>query len=94
MQLRRTGPVSYTHLEDQEFIRNKLREEGLTAFIANGSVLPRESGVSDKPMKGSVPFISPKSMEKTFTLPHKGPITGMAVPQGITLIAVSYTHLC
>ena len=78
--------------EDQEFIRNKLREEGLTAFIANGSVLPRESGVSDKPMKGSVPFISPKSMEKTFTLPHKGPITGMAVPQGITLIVGGGYH--
>lgn len=49
-----------------------LEKEKLVAFVANGSVLPRKSGVSDLPMKDSVPFESPASMERTFVLPHRG----------------------
>ncbi len=78
--------------EDQEAIRKILKEEELTAFVANGSILPRKSGVSDLPMKDSVPFCSPASMERTFSLPHRGRITGMAVPQGITLIVGGGYH--
>ena len=78
--------------EDQEAIRRILQEERLVAFVANGAVLPRKSGVSDLPMKGSVPFCSPAAMERTFTLPHKGKITGMAIPQGITLIVGGGYH--
>lgn len=33
--------------EDQQAIRAALKEKGLTAFIADGSILPRETGVSD-----------------------------------------------
>ncbi len=40
---------------DQAYIRSHLDEMGLVAFIANGSVLPRESGVSQRPMKGGIP---------------------------------------
>lgn len=78
--------------EDQEAVRKLLKEEGLTAFVANGSILPRKSGVSDQPMKDSVPFISPASMERTLTLPHRGTITGMGVPRGITLIVGGGYH--
>ena len=49
--------------EDQTFIREELRKRELAAFVANGSILPRQSGVSDKPMKGAVVFESPRSME-------------------------------
>lgn len=72
--------------EDREFLKNKLEEEDLVAFVADGSVLPRESGVSSRPMKGAVPFRSPESMRIAFDLPHHGRITGMAVRSGITLI--------
>ena len=72
--------------EDQAILRQILKKEKLVAFVANGSVLPRKSGVSDLPMKDSVPFESPASMERTFVLPHRGEIRGMAVPEGITLI--------
>lgn len=78
--------------EDQEAIRRLLEEEHLAAFVANGAVLPRKSGVSDLPMKDSIPFCSPASMERTFQLPHKGTITGMAIPQGITLIVGGGYH--
>ena len=78
--------------EDQTFIREELRKRGLAAFVANGSVLPRQSGVSDKPMKGAVMFESPKSMEVELSLPHKGALKGMAVPKGITLIVGGGYH--
>lgn len=78
--------------EDQAAVREILNREGLAAFVANGSILPRKSGVSDLPLKDSIPFTSPASMERTFTLPHKGEIKGMAVPKGITLIVGGGYH--
>ena len=78
--------------EDQAAVREMLIQEGLAAFVANGSVLPRKSGVSDLPLKDSIPFTSPSSMERTFVLPHKGEITGMAIPKGITLIVGGGYH--
>ncbi len=78
--------------EDQEAVRRILKEERLAGFVANGSILPRKSGVSDLPMRDSVPFISPKSMERVLSLPHKGEIKGMAVPVGITLIVGGGYH--
>ena len=41
--------------EDQYFIRCELERLGLVSFVADGSILPRESGISSRPMKGSVP---------------------------------------
>ncbi len=78
--------------EDQETLRRILAQEKLIAFVADKSVLPRKSGISDLPLKGAVVFKSPVSMEKTFTLPHKGKITGMAIPEGITLIVGGGYH--
>lgn len=78
--------------EDQHAIRQYLRENQLVAFVANGSVLPRKSGVSDLPMNGSVPFTSPASMEAEIMLPHAGLIRGMAVRRGITLIVGGGYH--
>ena len=78
--------------EDQQFIRQELTRLNLSAFVANNSILPRESGVSDRPMKGAVPFQSPESMEVTLNLPYHGDITGMGIPQGITLVVGGGYH--
>lgn len=78
--------------EDQQAVRDILREEGLVAFVANGAVLPRKSGISELPMKDSVAFQSPASMERSFTLPHRGAVSGMAIPRGITLIVGGGYH--
>ena len=84
---------SVIHLaEDQQFIRSQLASLGLCAFVANGSVLPRQSGVSDRPMKDGIPFVSPKSMEVTLDLPHHGPLSGMGIRRGITLIVGGGYH--
>ena len=78
--------------EDQQYIREKLPQLGLCAFVADGSLLPRESGVSSRPMKGGVAFQSPKEMAVTLELPHRGEITGMGIPKGITLIVGGGYH--
>lgn len=78
--------------EDQQYIRECLREKGLCAFIADGSILPRESGVSEKPMKEAVTFLSPESLKTTLNLPHRGEICGMGIPRGITLFVGGGYH--
>ena len=78
--------------EDQTYIRSQLAERNLVAFVADGSILPRESGISSRPMKGSIPFVSPESLRVTMDLPHKGKISGMGIPEGITLIVGGGYH--
>lgn len=78
--------------EDQQYIRQCLTERKLCAFIADGSVLPRESGVSERPMKSGVPFRSPESLRITLDLPNKGAVSGMGIPQGITLFVGGGYH--
>ena len=78
--------------EDQQVIRDLLPKMGLSAFVADGSILPRSSGVSDLPMSGAIPFRSPDSLSVTLELPHRGRITGMGIPCGITLIVGGGYH--
>lgn len=78
--------------DDQNAIRQLLKEHDLAAFVADGSVLPRESGVSSRPMKGGIPFVSPASLAVEFTLPHAGKMRGMGIPRGITMIAGGGYH--
>ena len=77
---------------DQEYARKMLKEKGLVAFVANDSVLPRESGVSDRPMKNAVKFKSPEKFEITLKLPSGKEVSGMGIPKGITLIVGGGYH--
>jgi predicted ABC-class ATPase len=79
-------------VEDQEHIRSELSKRDLVAFIANGSILPRESGVSTKPLKNAKRFISPKELEVEFSTKSKGIVKGMGVKKGITLIVGGGYH--
>ena len=81
-------------VEDHFFIKEKLKEQKLVSFIADGSILPRESGASQRPMKKSeaVAFNSPPSLRIKLTLPNKGEITGMGIPEGVTLITGGGYH--
>ncbi len=83
--------------EDQDFIRNSLKDMGLVAFIADGSILPRRSGIDDRPLKESggikvVPFRSPETMLVTLDVPHAGTVRGMGIPEGITLVVGGGFH--
>ena len=80
--------------EDSQYLRNKLVEMKIVAFIANDSLLPRESGTSDKPMskRTVISFKSPQSLLKEIDLPHFGKIRGMGIPAGVTLIVGGGYH--
>ena len=78
--------------EDQEYIRRELAKRSLAAFVNDGAILPRESGISSRPMKNSVPFVSPENLRISMDLPHRGTITGMGIPCGITLIVGGGYH--
>ena len=78
--------------EDTACLRRQLKEKNLAAFVADGAVLPRQSGVSDRPMRDAFPFQSPKSLRVEMHLPHAGVITGMGIPKGVTLIVGGGYH--
>jgi len=70
-----------------------MQENGWVAFIKNGSILPRKSGISNKPLENGIPFKSPEENEVTIDIPHQSdPVTGMAINKGITLIVGGGYH--
>jgi predicted ABC-class ATPase len=85
-------------VEDQEHLRGQLEGAGLVAFLAVGSVLPRESGASDRPLReGAVALAVPPELRVELTLPARrgaepSPIVGLGVPEGVTLIVGGGYH--
>lgn len=81
-------------VEDSVALRASLPELGLVAFVADGAVLPRRSGVDDRPAAGPgvTPFSSPPSLRVSVELPHAGRITGMGVAEGVTLVVGGGFH--
>jgi len=87
----------YRHIEmaeDADFLRGQLDGLGLVAFVADGSILPRASGVDLRPLsKGRVvPFESPQSFRVEVKLPNGGTVVGMGIPRGVTLIVGGGYH--
>jgi predicted ABC-class ATPase len=73
--------------EDADAARSMLDELGLAAFVADGSILPRNSFSDPRPLfNGAVPFNAPEELAITLTLPNRGNVRGMGIPKGITLI--------
>ena len=81
-----------TLMEDQHYIREFLVQQGYIAFVANGSILPRQSGVSQQPLTHAVSFTSTATYEQALTLPSGKQVRGMAIPEGITLIVGGGYH--
>ncbi len=86
-------------VENHHHLQFQLKQQNLVAFVADGAILPRESGISDRPMAAeqAVAFRSPESLR--VTLPLKNPvapfgetISGMGIPAGITLIVGGGYH--
>lgn len=78
--------------ETADTLRQQLRDCQLVAFIADGAILPRQSGVDERPMPEAVPFESPASLQTRLRLPDGETITGMGIPAGITLIVGGGYH--
>ncbi|MDH5327076.1 MAG: ABC-ATPase domain-containing protein [Gammaproteobacteria bacterium] len=85
-----------THIncaEDQEFLRHWLEQQQLVAFVADGAILPRRSGVDDSPLKkAALAFQAPPSLSVTAQLPNGGTLSGMGIPKGISLIVGGGFH--
>ena len=80
-------------VEDADWLRQQLAENGLIAFVADGSILPRRSGVDNSPLlNNAVAFESPPSLKVEFNCPNRGLISGMGIPAGITLIVGGGYH--
>ncbi|MCG6968377.1 MAG: ABC-ATPase domain-containing protein, partial [Gammaproteobacteria bacterium] len=80
-------------LEDQEALRLQLTAHNLVAFVADGAILPRLSGVDDRPLdKDALAFQAPESLSQIIELPNRGKIRGMGIPHGITLIVGGGFH--
>ncbi|NET43723.1 ABC-ATPase domain-containing protein [Okeania sp. SIO2B3] len=81
-------------VEDTDSLRKQLVEKNLVAFVANGAILPRRSGVDNRPLSSEnvVPFQSPPSLEVEFECPNQGKISGMGISKGVTLIVGGGYH--
>ncbi|MEX0893131.1 MAG: ABC-ATPase domain-containing protein, partial [Gemmatimonadota bacterium] len=81
-------------VEDARALRGQLEEHGLVAFVADGALLARRSGVDDRPLEetASIPFRGPDALAVTLTAPNAGPVQGMGVPRGVTLIVGGGFH--
>ena len=75
----------------QRALRRALSEAGLVAFVADGSVLPRRSGVDPRPLPDAIEFRSPDSLRTTLSTPQ-GAVTGMGIPVGVTVIVGGGFH--
>ncbi len=80
--------------EDAQALRDQLEGRGLVAFVAEGAILPRESGISPRPMRADrvVKFVSPPELRVELTAPNRGMVAGMGVPNGVTLIVGGGYH--
>ena len=80
-------------VEDADWLRQQLAQNGLVAFVADGSILPRRSGVDNLPLlNNAVAFQSPPSLKVEFNCPNRGLISGMGIPDGLTLIVGGGYH--
>ncbi len=80
--------------EDADFLRSQLDRLGLVAFVAEGAVLPRASGIDPRPLSQGrvVTFESPESLRVQVELPNHGSISGMGILRGVTLIVGGGYH--
>lgn len=81
-------------VEDADALRSSLAQQGLVAFVGDGSILPRRSGIDQRPMKAdeAVPFESPQSLQVEFELPNRGHVSGLGIRSGVTLIVGGGYH--
>jgi predicted ABC-class ATPase len=86
----------YRHIrvaEDADHLRDRLRELKLVAFVTDGAILPRRSGADERPMQENArPFHAPASLSVSVDLPNAGKVSGMGIPEGVSLIVGGGYH--
>ena len=79
-------------VEDQVALRKQLYDNGLVAFLAEGSILPRRSGADDRPMDAAIPLDVPQALAYELHAPHAGLLRGLGLRAGVTLIVGGGYH--
>jgi predicted ABC-class ATPase len=79
-------------VEDQVALRADLAAHGLVAFLADGAILPRRSGVATTPLPDAVPLVAPDALAVTLVAPHAGPLRGLGIPAGVTVVCGGGYH--
>jgi predicted ABC-class ATPase len=79
-------------VEDQVALRDQLAGAGLVAFVGEGAVLPRRSGIDDRPLADGVPVEVPESLRVVLEAPNAGEVVGMGIPAGVTVIVGGGFH--
>ena len=88
--------------EDHAFLQAQLAEHDLVAFLADGAILPRESGASSRPLRReAIPLRAPEALRVTLPLPPRiarpegqlrEPLCGLGIRAGVTLIVGGGYH--
>ncbi|MEM8953693.1 MAG: ABC-ATPase domain-containing protein [Verrucomicrobiota bacterium] len=80
--------------EDADALRAGLAEQKLVAIVGDGAVLPRRSGIDQRPMSGEEvrAFESPESLRVTISVPNRGKVSGLGIPEGVNLIVGGGFH--
>ena len=81
----------YAVLERRRLILEELPKRGLVAFVPDGAVLPRASGLSQDPLQGAVPFAAPGELAVTLDVGGES-VRGMGIPKGVTVITGGAYH--
>ena len=81
----------YRVLAERKEILAELEGRGLCAFVPDGTMLPRASGLSELPLEGAVPFVAPDELAVTLNVCGRE-IRGMGIPKGITVITGGAFH--
>ena len=80
-------------VEDMLHVQERLGEHGLVAFVADGSRLPRASGVSDKPARqGVIAFKAPEGEAVVLDFPNAGKVSGLGIRKGVTVVVGGGFH--
>ncbi|MET1160049.1 MAG: ABC-ATPase domain-containing protein [Thermoprotei archaeon] len=77
---------------DHMYLKKYVRENNGLAFIADNSILPRESSLSDKPLVNAIPYTSPPELRVSIKLPSGRTITGSLIKRGLVVVTGGGYH--
>ncbi len=79
-------------VEDQVALRAQLAAHDLVAFVADGAMLARRSGIDDRPLEEGRPFHAPDAVAVELVAPNAGRLRGLGLRRGLTLIVGGGFH--
>lgn len=80
-------------VEDMVVLQNQLARYGLIAYVGDGAILPRQSGVSQAPLKeNAVAFYAPDQMAVEVNFINAGRQRGLGIRPGVNVLVGGGFH--